>query len=297
MSPPDWSRKSECNWSVSMPEWRIMRVAEIAAVKGLVGGPFGSSLGSKDYVAIGVPVIRGANLGSDGEFHSREFVFVTEEKVENELSRNLAIPGDVIFTQRGTLGQVGIVPKSGFERYVISQSQMRLRVNRTMAEPRFVYYQFKSPKMITEIHNHAITTGVPHINLAILGDLSIVLPPLPIQRAIIDLLGALDDKIAANGRTIRVSFNLAEARYKLLSARATSPRLVTDLLDLKYGKALPTGQRVPGDISVYGSGGQTGRHDQALVSGPGVIVGRKGTVGAIYWSEDDFFPIDTTFYV
>ncbi len=38
-------------------------------------------------------------------------------------------------------------------------------------------------------------------------------------------------------------------------------------------------------------------HDEALVEGPGVIVGRKGTVGAVHWSDDDFYPIDTTYYV
>ena len=40
-----------------------------------------------------------------------------------------------------------------------------------------------------------------------------------------------------------------------------------------------------------------GFHDTRLVDGPGVIVGRKGTVGTVYWSEQGFFPIDTTFYV
>jgi len=40
-----------------------------------------------------------------------------------------------------------------------------------------------------------------------------------------------------------------------------------------------------------------GRHDRALVAGPGIIIGRKGTVGAVHWSQRDFFPIDTVFYV
>lgn len=70
-----------------------------------------------------------------------------------------------------------------------------------------------------------------------------------------------------------------------------------DVLELAYGKALPKGERRDGPIPVYGSGGVGGFHDTALVSGPSVIVGRKGTVGSLYWEDDDFYPIDTVFYV
>ncbi len=70
-----------------------------------------------------------------------------------------------------------------------------------------------------------------------------------------------------------------------------------DVLELAYGKALPKGERRDGTIPVYGSGGVGGFHDTALVSGPSVVVGRKGTVGSLYWEDDDFYPIDTVFYV
>lgn len=46
-----------------------------------------------------------------------------------------------------------------------------------------------------------------------------------------------------------------------------------------------------------GSNGQVGSHDEALVKGPGIVVGRKGNPGTITWVSSDFFPIDTTFYV
>ncbi|MBO2624368.1 restriction endonuclease subunit S [Shewanella algae] len=69
------------------------------------------------------------------------------------------------------------------------------------------------------------------------------------------------------------------------------------VLELAYGKALKKTDRIDGSISVYGSGGIGGYHNEALVSGPGIIVGRKGTVGSLFWEDDDFFPIDTVFYV
>ena len=70
-----------------------------------------------------------------------------------------------------------------------------------------------------------------------------------------------------------------------------------DVLELRYGKALPDRDRKFGDIPVYGSGGIGGWHDAALVSGPGVIVGRKGSVGSVFYEARNFFPIDTAYYV
>ena len=72
---------------------------------------------------------------------------------------------------------------------------------------------------------------------------------------------------------------------------------VAELLDLSYGKSLPATKRIDGTVPVYGSGGISGYHNEHLVNAPGIIVGRKGTVGSLYWVEEDFFPIDTVFFV
>lgn len=72
---------------------------------------------------------------------------------------------------------------------------------------------------------------------------------------------------------------------------------VSDFLSLAYGKSLPAGSRNPGVVPVYGSGGVTGYHDTSLLDVETVIVGRKGTVGSLYWEPLPCFPIDTVFYV
>ena len=69
------------------------------------------------------------------------------------------------------------------------------------------------------------------------------------------------------------------------------------LLELAYGRALKAEDRCDGNVPVYGSNGQVGWHDERLVSGPGIVVGRKGNPGIATWVPTDFFPIDTTFYV
>lgn len=73
--------------------------------------------------------------------------------------------------------------------------------------------------------------------------------------------------------------------------------LLGDFVDFAYGDGLPSRNRKPGPIPVYGSAGVIDSHNDPLVKGPGVIVGRKGTVGSVFWAEQDFFPIDTTYYV
>lgn len=65
-----------------------------------------------------------------------------------------------------------------------------------------------------------------------------------------------------------------------------------------YGKSLPaTVRNESGNIPVYGSGGINGYHDTSYVPQAGIIVGRKGTVGSVMYSDEPFWPIDTAFYI
>ena len=70
------------------------------------------------------------------------------------------------------------------------------------------------------------------------------------------------------------------------------------ILSLEYGKSLPGQLRnFQGEFPVAGSNGPDGKHIKALVSSPGVVVGRKGSAGMVQWYDKDFWPIDTTYYV
>jgi type I restriction enzyme S subunit len=164
-------------------------------------------------------------------------------------------------------------------------------------DQRFLACLIGSPAFTAHVLGVQTGTAVPHISGGQIQDFEFTLPPLRDQRAVGELLGALDDKIAVNETTARIASGLADARYAQLVAGAAGLSLVGDLIELKYGKALPAASRLAGEYPVFGSGGVAGFHDTALIDGPGVIVGRKGTVGAVYWSERGFFPIDTTFYV
>jgi type I restriction enzyme S subunit len=70
-----------------------------------------------------------------------------------------------------------------------------------------------------------------------------------------------------------------------------------DVLTLKRGYDLPHQERHPGGIPVVSSSGITGFHNEAKVKAPGVVTGRYGTLGEIFYIEQDFWPLNTTLYV
>ena len=300
---------------------------------GFVDGPFGSNLPSSCYKHKGIPVIRGCNL-SIGKFRyiDQGYCFV-DNIVLDKLSRSTARKFDIIFTKKGTIGQIGIIPKNAlYNLYLLSSNQMRLRVDISKADPYFVYYYLTQKNIIKKIIRDSESTGVPKTNLAYFRSFPIKLPALSEQQAIAHILGTLDDKIELNRRQNATLEAMAQAIFKdwfvdfgpvhakmegrqpegmsheiadLFPDRLDDEgkpegwewKTLDSILELCYGKALKASERIPGKTPVYGSGGITGYHNQALVITPSIIVGRKGTIGSLYIEHRPFYPIDTVFYV
>jgi type I restriction enzyme, S subunit len=212
---------------------------------------------------------------------------------------------------------------------------IRCRLNRDVAEPYFYYCYFRSPAGKSAVHSIVEQVAAAGIRGSDLKRLLVPYPPLQEQKAIAGVLGALDDKIELNRRMNRTLEQMAAAIFKswfidfdpvhAKAAGQQSPGLKPetaalfpdsfqdselgpipkgwkvskfgDLIELAYGKSLRAQDRRTGPIAVYGSNGQIGWHDTALVKGPGIVVGRKGNPGIVTWVPAEFFPIDTTFYV
>ncbi|MDD3043816.1 MAG: restriction endonuclease subunit S, partial [Methanosarcinaceae archaeon] len=194
-------------------EWTETKIEDI--VTSISMGPFGSDIKTSNFVSDGVPIIRGGNL-VDGKFHDEDFVYLTEEKADS-LKNSNAFPEDIVFTHRGTLGQVGLIPHdSKYPRYVVSQSQMRITCDKTKTDPKFVYYFFLSPIGQNELLSNTSTTGVPAISrpLSSLKKVIIPLPPLPVQKKIAAILSSLDDKIELNTRMNNVLEEIARALFR-----------------------------------------------------------------------------------
>lgn len=202
--------------------WAVETVGSVAASGrySCVGGPFGSDLTRRDYVdSPGVPVIRGSNLDASSAWLKEDsFVFVSDTKAVS-LQRNTASPGDLIFTQRGTLGQVCRIPtQSRFKRYVISQSQMKITVDAKRMNADFLLAYFRSPQAQKLIERMTIGTGVPHLNLGILKAFPVPLPSLEEQSAIADYLSSTDARVDSELRFLKA---LKDLRSGLLSTLLT----------------------------------------------------------------------------
>ena len=230
-----------------------------------------------------------------------------------------------------------IPQSSGFEKFILSQNMMKVTIDPSLASPRYVYYYFRSHLGQHEIMAYVNPTGVPCISkpLTSLRSFKVILPTtLSNQHAIAHILGSLDDKIELNRKMNRTLEAMARAIFKSwfvdfdpvrAKAKGSDPNLPKEIADLfpdsfqypdlreipkgweikiigevvefAYGKALKASNRKLGNVPVFGSNGPVGLHNEALVKGPGIIIGRKGNPGIVTWSSKDFFPIDTTFYV
>ena len=163
-------------------------------------GPFGSDIKVDNFIDFGIPVLNGSNLTSH-KLVEDSFKYVSEEKA-NKLGKANAKRGDIVITHRGTLGQVSYIPNnSKFDRYIISQSQFRVRFKESLNPIYFSYLmksQYGQDKLLS-FKNHV---GVPALAQATTNfkNLEIYIVDLPTQQKIASVLSALDDKIELNNR-------------------------------------------------------------------------------------------------
>ncbi len=135
------------DWLGEVPaHWKRKKFGLLARGRAFVSGPFGSSIGSQFYVEAGVPVIRGNNLSLGGDkpmFTDSGYVYLTEEKAD-ELSNATVERGDLVFTARGTVGQVGLVPDDiHWPRAILSANQLRFRNRNRDVSSRYLWYLFE----------------------------------------------------------------------------------------------------------------------------------------------------------
>jgi type I restriction enzyme, S subunit len=298
-------------------------------------GPFGSQLHKHDYTDAGVPVIPTEGIGRGRIAADAALPLISEAKA-GELSRHRLMLGDILFARRGiqATGLSAIVDQEHVGS-ICGTGALLLRVDPEAADPKFLAAYLSTAEAFDWLRSNAVGAVMPNLNTSIISRLRVPLPPKRVQAAVGQFFGSLDDRIdllrqtnatleaiaAALFKSWFVDFDpvraKAEGREPAGMDAATAALFPSEfeeseqglipkgwqtgclggLVELKYGKALKAVDRRPGSIPVYGSGGITGSHDVPLVIDSTIIVGRKGTVGSLYWESAPSFPIDTVFYV
>ena len=197
--------------------WPKVQLQDIALhEKGaIVSGPFGSNISAKYFVEEGVPVIRGNNLTKGiTKFIDEGFAYLTEAKAA-EFRNCIAVADDIVFTAAGSIGQVGMIPPdSRYEKYVISNKQLRVRLDRSKADPHFVYAWLSSTLMVRYLESMNNGGAVPLLNLGIVRKVPVPLPPIETQSKIAGVLSAYDDLMENNRRRIALLEEAARLLYR-----------------------------------------------------------------------------------
>ena len=135
------------------------------------------------------------------------------------------------------------------------------------------------------------TGGLQRVPRAYVENFQIPLPPLEVQEEIVAEIEGYQ-KVIDGARAVIDNY------HPHIPIDPVWPRVeLGEVLSLEYGKSLKSENRVAGPYPVYGSNGIVGYHNQFLVRDPTIIVGRKGSAGAVNFCELPCFPIDTTFFV
>lgn len=280
----------------------------------------GPGLRKWQWTDSGMKVINVTNILSDGQIdvnNTRRFISLDEF---NQKYRHFAVDDrDIVVASSGnTYGKVGRISSNDLP-LMMNTSVIRFRsADKKRLDDDFLYAFLRSDSFRNQVESFVIGSAQPNFGPAHLRRMVLPLPPLSIQRRIAGILSAYDDLIENNQRRIKILEEMARLIYREWFVNFRYPghekvplvdsplgkipkgwevKKLGDILELNYGKALKKEERRNGEFPVFGSSGIVGYHDTYLVNGPGIIVGRKGNVGSVFWSDEAFFVIDTAYFV
>jgi type I restriction enzyme S subunit len=250
----------------------------------------------------GIPLLRITDL-----INSTKVIFVKESIPKQFIAKK----SDILFTRTG---QVGLVFRG--REGVLHNNCFKVIPTSNLICDEYLYWVLKSDFFKSIAISLASGAAQPDLNHSAFKSIKVPCPPVNTQRKIGAILTTYDDLIENNFKRIKLLEEMAQITYEEWFIRMKFPghetavfdketgltkgwehKTLGDLLILNYGKALKAENRNDGEFPVYGSAGIVGHHDSPLVEQEGIVLGRKGNVGAVYWSFDPFYPIDTVYYV
>ena len=276
--------------------YETYRIADL--IDEIAMGPFGSNIKVSCFVDSGVPVLNGSNL-EGFSLSEKTFRYVTRKKADS-LNKANAHRGDIVITHRGTLGQIVFIPQdSKYDRYVISQSQFRVRCNDKVL-PEYLVYYFHTPIGQHKLLSNASQVGVPALARpsSTFQQIEVVLPELSIQKCVVEIISTIQKKIVNNQELNDNLQQQAQAIYASMFIDNADPAWVqghlSDLITVKYGKDHK--KLADGSYPVYGSGGIMRYVERPLYDKESVLIPRKGTLNNVMYVNQPFWSVDTMFY-
>lgn len=207
-----------------MSEWPVKRLEELCA--DLTVGHVGSM--ASQYVDDGIPFLRSQNVRK-GHLDLHGLKYISPE-FHQQLKKSRLQPGDIVMVRTGEPGAAALIP-GGFEE--LNCADLVIARPAIGVDPRFLCYSINATAE-RYISAHLVGAVQQHFNVGSARNLEISLPPFPKQRAIADVLEALDDKIAVNEEILRTSCDLMGFKYEnaiLSRVEATTIGAIADVFD------------------------------------------------------------------
>lgn len=226
------------------------------------------------YYAVGTPAMQGNAIDYS---QARE---ISRDTFDQWTQRLVPESGDLLFAREAPVGPIVRIPSS--LNVAPGQRTVLLRPKPSVTDSSYLYYRMISPVVQRRISEVSMGSTVAHLNVADIRSLDIDIPPLPEQQAIAEVLGALDDKIAANRNlrsTIRSFGSTITQRTTLTSG---VPATIDDIAMFSNRKRIPlsASQRElrPGTVPYWGANGRMGWVDEPIFNEQLVLVGEDGSV-------------------
>ena len=259
------------------------------------------------------PIFLGIKNVRDGYLDFSEIRRISPKDFPKWTRRVTPQAGDIVFSYEATLHRYAIIPKN--TSCCLGRRIGLIRPDPKLVNNKYLLYYFLSHEWRKVVEGYIISGAtVDRIPIKDLPEFPVVLPSLSVQKRIASILSSYDDLIENNRRRIELLEQSARLLYREWFVRLRFPghehtrikdgvpegwgkKKIGELFTLKYGKPLKAENRIEGSFPVYGSSGIIGWHNKPIANGPGIIIGRKGNVGSVFYSHIDFFPIDTVYYI
>ncbi|WP_431065874.1 restriction endonuclease subunit S [Methylotuvimicrobium sp.] len=220
---------------------------------------------------------------------------------EKDIEKYKLKEGDIVIARTGATTGYNKIIKNLEHDAVYASYLIRYEINKNLACPEYVGHILQSSSWYDYVDAIAGGSAQPGANAKQLGSFEFQLPTIPEQEAIAAVLSSLDDKIDLLHRQNKTLETMAETLFRQWfieeAGEDWDEGRLGDVIELHYGKGLKTEERAGRGYPVVGSSGIVDHHTEFLIKGPGIVIGRKGTLGKVIYLWDNFYPIDTTYYV
>ena len=226
--------------------------------------------------------------------------FLSHSDYIAENKRTTVSEGDLLMTIVGTIGRVAIVP-AGLNGICLQRSVAVIKPNKEIINNRYLMYQLQNMRSFLE----KVARGVAQkgIYLKQVSQLDIKLPELEQQKQIVKVLDKVTELISLRKQQLTKLDELVKARFVEMfgdpigNTKNLPVTKFVDVVKMQRGFDLPVQERKSdGMIPIYGSNGVLGYHDISKVKGGGVITGRSGTIGKVFYEKGEFWPLNTTLF-